>query len=103
MPEIFKESVNSPNVKISGSDVAISCSTKYLESLGVKINIPHNRSFITDPSLVIHSAIIKQDNEELICAKNKGISVLSRAEALKIILSQKRVFSVCGAHGKRSV
>ena len=89
-------------VKISGSDVAISCSTKYLESLGVKINIPHNRSFITDPSLVIHSAIIKQDNEELICAKNKGISVLSRAEALKIILSQKRVFSVCGAHGKSS-
>ena len=89
-------------VKISGSDVSISCSTKYLESLGVKINIPHNRSFITDPSLVIHSAIIKQDNEELICAKNKGISVLSRAEALKIILSQKRVFSVCGAHGKSS-
>ncbi len=89
-------------VKISGSDVAASCSTKYLESLGVAVNIPHNKKYITNPSLVIHSAIIKQDNEELIEAKNKGISVLSRAEALKIILSQKRVFSVCGAHGKSS-
>lgn len=89
-------------VEVSGSDVAVSCSTKYLESLGVKINIPHNKAFVANPSLVIHSAIIKQDNEELRYAKSKGISVLSRAEALKIILSQKRVFSVCGAHGKSS-
>ena len=87
-------------IKVSGSDVAFSCSTKYLESLGVNINIPHNRAFVTNPSLVIHSAIIKQDNEELEYARSKGISVLSRAEALKIILSKRRVFSICGAHGK---
>ena len=87
-------------VKISGSDVALSCSTKYLESLGVPINIPHNKAFVTNPSLVIHSAIIKENNEELAYARSKGISVLSRAEALKIILSKRRVFSVCGAHGK---
>lgn len=89
-------------VEISGSDVAESCSTKYLESLGVQINIPHNKDAITNPSLVIHSAIIKPDNIELQTARDKGIRVLSRSEALKIILQQRRVFSVCGAHGKSS-
>ncbi len=94
--------IQSLGIEVSGSDVAASCSTKYLESLGVKINIPHNKNAITDPSLVIHSAIIKDDNIEIQTAKEKGIKVLSRKETLKMILGDKIVFSVCGAHGKSS-
>lgn len=89
-------------LEVSGSDVAVNSCTKYLESLGVKINIPHNENAIDDPTLVIHSAIIKPNNIELQAARKKGIKILSRREALKIILNQKRVFSVCGAHGKSS-
>lgn len=89
-------------VNISGSDIAISCSTKYLQSLGVPINIPHNKQVIDNKDIVIHSAIIKDNNEEVQEAHKKGIKVLSRSEALKLILAQKRVFSVCGAHGKSS-
>ncbi|RDU63188.1 UDP-N-acetylmuramate--L-alanine ligase [Helicobacter sp. MIT 14-3879] len=89
-------------IDISGSDIAVSSSTNYLKSLGVNISIPHNKSNITSQDLVIHSAIIRDNNEELIEAKKKNIPVLSRSEALKIILKQKRVFSVCGAHGKSS-
>lgn len=88
---------------ISGSDIAHSPTTHYLRSLGVEITIPHNKSAIKDQDLVIHSAIIKNDNEEIKEAKLKGIKTLSRLEALGLILDSKRVLSVCGAHGKSSI
>ena len=94
--------MQSQGVHISGSDIAISSSTKYLQSLGVKVSIPHNKNNITNPSLVVHSAIIKPNNVEIIEARNRNIPILSRSEALKLILKQKRVFSICGAHGKSS-
>ena len=89
-------------VEVSGSDIAESSSTKYLRSLGVSVAIPHNRKNVANPNLLVHSAIIKDDNIELVEARAKNIPVLSRKDALKIILAKKRVFSVCGAHGKSS-
>lgn len=88
---------------ISGSDIAHSPTTHYLRSLGVQIHIPHDKSAIQGQDLIIHSAIIKPDNPEIIQAKASNIPVLSRTQALKIILDSKRVFSVCGAHGKSSI
>ncbi|STO97821.1 UDP-N-acetylmuramate--L-alanine ligase [Helicobacter canis] len=88
---------------ISGSDIAHSPTTHYLRSLGVQIHIPHDKDAIQDQDLVIHSAIIKHDNPEIIQAKASNIPVLSREQALKLILDSKRVFSVCGAHGKSSI
>lgn len=88
---------------ISGSDIAHSPTTHYLRSLGVQIHIPHDASAITNQDLIIHSAIITQDNPEIIQAKQKHIPVFSREQALRLILDSKRVFSVCGAHGKSSI
>lgn len=85
---------------ISGSDIAEGSSIAYLRSINVPITIPHNTKAIQDQDIVIHSAIIKEENPEIIEAKNKNIPVLSRKEALEFILGNKRVFSVCGAHGK---
>ncbi|WP_300449906.1 UDP-N-acetylmuramate--L-alanine ligase [uncultured Helicobacter sp.] len=87
-------------IEISGSDIAEGSATKYLRAQGVSINIPHNAAAITNQDLVIHSAIIKPDNVEVQEAIKKGIKVLSRKEAIASILKEKRVFSVCGAHGK---
>lgn len=87
-------------VEISGSDIAEGSATKKLKSYGVPITIPHSVDSITDQDLVIHSAIIKPDNIEVQEAKRRGIKVLSRKEALEFILKEKKVFSVCGAHGK---
>ena len=89
-------------VSVSGSDISESCSTKYLRSLGVSVAIPHNRKNVANPNLLVHSAIITDDNIELQEARAKNIPILSRKDALKIILAKKRVFSVCGAHGKSS-
>lgn len=92
--------LHAQGVEITGSDIAESNAINYLKNYKVPINIPHSATAITDQDLVIHSAIIKKDNVEIKEALKKGIRVISRKEALQFILKEKRVFSICGAHGK---
>ncbi|MBK1971657.1 UDP-N-acetylmuramate--L-alanine ligase [Campylobacter sp. TTU_617] len=85
---------------ISGSDLKESKITKKLESEGVCVSIPHNKENIIGKDLIIYSAAIKEENPEFKYAKELGIKTLSRKEALPLILQDKRVFAVAGAHGK---
>jgi UDP-N-acetylmuramate--alanine ligase len=68
--------------------------------MGIALTIPHDASAITDQDLVVHSAIIRPDNVEVIAANEKNIEVLARREALPMIVKDKKVYAVCGAHGK---
>ncbi len=86
--------------EISGSDIKGSPITKLLEQEGIKITIPHNISAITDQSIVIHSAAVKENNIEIKEARAKKMLILSRKNALPFILRGKKVFAVAGAHGK---
>ncbi|MBF7048335.1 UDP-N-acetylmuramate--L-alanine ligase [Campylobacter volucris] len=86
--------------EISGSDIKESKTTKELEKEGISIKIPHHKDNVKNVDLVVYSAAIKEDNEELLSAKEQNISTLSRKEALPMILKDKRVFAVAGAHGK---
>ncbi|MDY0116084.1 MAG: UDP-N-acetylmuramate--L-alanine ligase [Sulfurimonadaceae bacterium] len=86
--------------EVSGSDIASNKLTKDLVKLGIKINVPHSAEAINAQDLVIHSAIIRPDNPEVVAAKAQGIEVLARREALIKILGDKKVYSVAGAHGK---
>ena len=86
--------------EVSGSDISNSLITQKLREMDIKISIPHCQSSITNHDLVVHSAIIRPDNPEIIEAKAKGIEVLARREALPMILGDSKVYSVAGAHGK---
>lgn len=85
---------------VSGSDISDTVITKKLRSLGIDVTVPHCESAISDQDLVVHSAIIRPDNPEIIAAKDKGIEVIARREALPKILNESKVYSVAGAHGK---
>jgi len=86
--------------QVSGSDISDTLITKNLKKLGMKITIPHDCKAIDTQDCVIHSAIIRPDNPEIVAAKQKGIEVIARREALLEILKEKKVYSVAGAHGK---
>lgn len=86
--------------EISGSDIKESKTTKELEKEGISIKIPHHKDNVKNVDLVVYSAAIKEDNEELLSAREQNIPTLSRKEALPMILKDKRVFAVAGAHGK---
>ena len=86
--------------EVSGSDIADTIITEKLCDLGIAVTVPHSANAITDQDLVVHSAIIRPDNPEVVEAKAKGIEVLARREALLRILDDRKVYSVAGAHGK---
>lgn len=86
--------------EVSGSDIKDTLITKKLRQMGIKVSVPHSKEAIYDQDLVIHSAIIRPDNPEVVAAKAKGIEVLARREALLRILDDRKVYSVAGAHGK---
>ena len=86
--------------EITGSDVTDSRIVKILRDKGIEVTIPHNKKAITDQDLVIHSAIIRANNPEVVAAKEAGIKVLARREALLDLLHEQKVYAVAGAHGK---
>jgi len=86
--------------QVSGSDIRESHITHKLEDEGLHVTIPQRAENITDPDCVIHSAIIRNDNPEVVAAKAKGIKVIARREALLEILHDSKVYAVAGAHGK---
>ena len=86
---------------VSGSDIAQSDITDDLAlNYDAKITIPHHPSAVEGADLVIHSAAVRPSNVEYKHAKERGIEVLSRKEALKFILGDKEVYAIAGAHGK---
>jgi len=86
--------------EVSGSDISDSLITKKLRNMGMTITVPHDKNAISNQDLVVHSAIIRPDNPEIVAANEKGIEVLARREALLKILDDAKVYSVAGAHGK---
>ena len=85
---------------VSGSDIKDTIITTKLRNLGIEVSVPHSADAITDQDLIVHSAIISPNNPEIVAAKEKGIEVLARREALLKILDDRKVYSVAGAHGK---
>ena len=93
--------LNEDGFYVSGSDMKSTAITDKLLSLGIKVTTPHLENNISKSiDLIVHSAIIKNDNIEIIKAKEYGIKILSRKEFLPYLLNNKKVYSVCAAHGK---
>jgi len=86
---------------ISGSDIKQTEITDDLATnFGAKITIPHHPDAVEGVDRVIYSAVVRPTNVEYARAKELGIEVLSRKEALKFILEDQEVYAVGGAHGK---
>jgi UDP-N-acetylmuramate--alanine ligase len=87
--------------EVSGSDMKETHITQRLIDRGITVFIGHDASNIPEGcDLVIHSAIIRATNSEIVEANRRGIEVLHRRDALLRILKEKKVYAVCGAHGK---
>ncbi len=86
---------------VSGSDTGRSHITDKLSMQGAKIYIGQRAENIQNPSLVVYSAAIRPDNEELCAAVDSGAIVLDRATLLGAIMKlYKYPIAVAGTHGK---
>lgn len=93
---------------VSGSDIKASKYTKKVEDLGAKVYIGHDAKYIEPDMTVVASTAIKEDNPEMMRAKELGIKVLHRSDVLKMIsegLGKKeheiqQFIGFSGTHGK---
>ena len=87
--------------RISGSDLHSSDVTKKLEAAGIKVSIGHSADNLLNPDLVVYTAAVKDDNPEILAARERGIRIIDRASLLGEIM-QKYQYSVAvsGTHGK---
>ncbi|WP_200762460.1 UDP-N-acetylmuramate--L-alanine ligase [Nitrosophilus alvini] len=86
--------------EVSGSDMFAGSIINTLKKFDIKVDIPHKEENIEDKDIVVYSAAVKPSNIELKAARKRGIKTLCRREALPLVLGGKKVYSVCGAHGK---
>ena len=85
---------------ISGSDIAESAVTQRLACAGAKVFIGHKAENITCASVVVISSAIRDDNPEVVAAKEARIPVIQRAQMLAELMRFRHGIAVAGTHGK---
>ncbi len=88
-------------VKVSGSDMNKSSIIDGLVADGAKVSFGHSADNIENPDLVVYTAAVKDDNPELVAAREKGIKTIDRAQMLGSIMKEfTKAIGVAGTHGK---
>jgi len=86
--------------EVSGSDQRESAVLTALRGLGVAVDIGHRPHRVEGAALVVASAAVPEGNVELAAARDAGIPVMSRGEALARLVEGTPTVAVAGTHGK---
>ncbi|WP_394941062.1 UDP-N-acetylmuramate--L-alanine ligase [Psychromicrobium sp. YIM B11713] len=87
-------------VPVSGSDAKDSAAVAELRGLGARVFIGQAAENLADAATVVVSTAIKASNPELAAARQRGLKILHRSEALAATMAQDAVVAVAGTHGK---
>jgi UDP-N-acetylmuramate--alanine ligase len=86
--------------RVQGSDVAEGYIVEGLRKAGIPVTIGHHADNLGDAAVVVVSSAIRKDNPELVCAYERRIPVVRRAEMLAELMRLKSTVAVAGTHGK---
>ena len=87
--------------RVTGSDLQNSTQVRRLNKMGIPISIGHSPLNVHETTdIVIYSSAVTEDNVELAVARERGLAVIRRAEALAEMMRLKRGIVVAGTHGK---
>jgi UDP-N-acetylmuramate--alanine ligase len=89
-------------IRVSGSDRADSANLQALAALGADVHVGHDAAHLGDADTVVHTGAIWPENPEFVLAKQRGLHVIHRSQALHWLIGGRRLVSVAGAHGKTS-
>lgn len=97
------EAIASRGLSVRGSDMSNGVYTERLRALGIKVITGHSAENVEGADCVIRTSAIKDDNPEVVRARELNIPVLERAEAWGILMDEfPEVVCVSGTHGKTS-
>lgn len=87
--------------KVSGCDNHIPPAlSKFFERNDIHVYQNHDTSHLKGCDALVYSAAVRNNEAELVLAREAGIPVLSRGECLAGWVSVLRSVAVCGTHGK---
>jgi UDP-N-acetylmuramate--alanine ligase len=88
---------------VSGSDAKDSRAVVALRALGAEVAVGHDVAHLPPaPATVVVSSAIRESNPELAGARERGLQVVHRAEALAALTTGRRLACVAGTAGKTS-
>ena len=85
---------------VSGSDLRDGRSLAELRMLGATIAVGHDPANLGSVDVVVVSSAVPAGNPEVLAARERGLTVLRRAEMLVELMAGQRAVLVSGTHGK---
>lgn len=86
--------------EVTGSDLATGPVLERLRELGAKISVGHRRGYLGNAQVVVKSSAVREDNTEVLEARERGIPIIPRAEMLAELMRLRTGIAVAGTHGK---
>ncbi|MDG4765339.1 UDP-N-acetylmuramate--L-alanine ligase [Solwaraspora sp. WMMD406] len=87
-------------IPVTGSELRDWPSLAGLRALGGTIHMSHEAANLDGVDTVVYSTAIPADHVELATARQRGLRVLHRSEALAAAMTGRRTIAVAGTHGK---
>jgi UDP-N-acetylmuramate--alanine ligase len=86
--------------QVSGSDLKGSKASVMLNAIGAEVHVGHDASYVEGAGTVVYSSAISPQNIEYAAAIERNIPIVSRGEALAMLLEGSKSVVVAGTHGK---
>jgi UDP-N-acetylmuramate--alanine ligase len=86
--------------EVSGSDLAESAATRRLAAMGVRVKLGHSVDNVANADAVVASTAVKDDNPEVLAARERRIPIVPRAQMLAELMRLKQGIAIAGTHGK---
>ena len=86
--------------RVTGSDLRDTSNVAALRDLGAEVHIGHDAAHLGNPDTVVVTSALWPTNPEYVLAKELGIPVIHRSQALAYLTTKKRLVAIAGAHGK---
>ena len=85
---------------VSGCDLRLGAAADALRGRGVTIHHGHDAAHVRDAAALVMTSAIPATHPEVIAARERGIPVLKRAQALGALVNRGAVLAIAGTHGK---
>tara|TARA_B100001057_G_C22832399_1_gene943884 strand:+ start:15 stop:1328 length:1314 start_codon:yes stop_codon:yes gene_type:complete len=86
--------------RVQGSDLSLNKNIERLKKEKIKIFVGQKKQNLKKATIVVISSAIKKNNPEMIEAKRKKLTIITRGKMLAHIVSLMKNIVVVGSHGK---
>ncbi|WP_378146146.1 UDP-N-acetylmuramate--L-alanine ligase [Cnuibacter sp. UC19_7] len=85
---------------VTGSDRTDSAYAEKLRALGIPVAVGHDAANVGAADTLVFTGALWPDNPEYLEARERGLTILHRSQALAWLANRRRLVAVAGAHGK---